>query len=132
MSKKPRADGIPDSPILKVVQKKGGVAFDIGYKSTVPKLPPINVRWVLVPVGGEDYEKWQGLPQHDFNLLIMCDNAQPWCQAHYWKKKKLLLVDKHEKAKIKRERIIQQKKLSAQRPRTARPSDVIESTNLID
>ncbi|XP_065932273.1 uncharacterized protein [Magallana gigas] len=108
MSKKPRADDIPESPILKVVQKKGGVAFDIRYKSTVPKLPPINVRWVLVPVGGEDYEKWKA------------------------ERDKLLLVDKHEKAKIRRERTIQQKKLSAQRPRTARPSDVIESTNLID
>lgn len=38
-----------------------------------------------------------------------------------------LLVDKHEKAKIRRERIIQQKKLPAQRPRTARSRDAIDS-----
>lgn len=39
-----------------------------------------------------------------------------------------LLVDKHRKAKIRRERIIQEKKLSTQRPRTARSRDAIEST----
>lgn len=39
-----------------------------------------------------------------------------------------LLFDKHENATIRRERIIQQKKLSTQRPRTVRSRDVIEST----
>ncbi len=60
-AKKSYADEVPDSPVLEVVQKKGGVSFDIGYKSTVPKLPPINVKRVQVPVGGEDYTKWKGM-----------------------------------------------------------------------
>eukprot|EP00105_Crassostrea_gigas_P002459 XP_011414993.1 PREDICTED: uncharacterized protein LOC105319244 [Crassostrea gigas] len=103
-AKKPYADEVPDSLVLEVVQKKGGVSFDIGYTSTVPKLPPINVKRVQVPVGGEDYKKWK----------VERDK---------------LLVDKHEKAKIRREHsIIQQKKLSAQRPRTAQSRDAIEST----
>ncbi|XP_011412266.2 uncharacterized protein [Magallana gigas] len=100
---KPFTDEVPGSPVLEVVQKKGGVAFDIGYKSTVPKLPPINAKRVQVPAGGEDYEKWKA-------------------------ERDKLLVDKHEKAKIRRERITQEKKLSAQRPRTARSRDAIEST----
>ncbi|XP_011415153.3 uncharacterized protein [Magallana gigas] len=100
--KKPQADEVPDSPVLGVVQKKGGLAFDIEYKSTVPKLPPINAQRVQVPAGGEDFEKWKA-------------------------ERDKLMVDKHEKAKIRRERIIQQKKLSAQRPRSARSRDVVES-----
>lgn len=52
--KKPHAEEVPGIPILEVVQKKGGVSFDFGYKSTVPKLPPINAKRVQVPVGGED------------------------------------------------------------------------------
>lgn len=32
-------DEVTNSPVLGVVQKKAGVAIDIHYKSTVPKLP---------------------------------------------------------------------------------------------
>lgn len=42
--------------------------------------------------------------------------------------KETLLFDKQEKATIRRERIIQQKKPSTQRPKTVRSRDVIEST----
>ncbi|XP_065927275.1 uncharacterized protein [Magallana gigas] len=88
---KPKADEIPSGTVSEVVQKKGGVAFNVEYKSTVPKLPPINAKRIRVKAEGEDYEKWKN-------------------------ERDKLLVDKHEKAKIRRERIIQQKKLSAQRP----------------
>lgn len=43
-----------------------------------------------------------------------------------------LLVDKHEQAKIRRDKVIQQKKLSAQRPRTARSLDVMQTVLLSD
>lgn len=50
-----------------------------------------------------------------------------WC-GNFQQERDKLLFDKHENATIRRERIIQQKKLSTQRPRTVRSRDVIEST----
>ena len=55
------AEDVPGSTLSEVVQKKGSVAFNIEYKSTVPKLPPINAQRVQVPAGGEDFEKWKGM-----------------------------------------------------------------------
>lgn len=54
------ADDVPGSTLSAVVQKKGSVAFNIEYKSTLPKLPPINAKRVQVSAGDEDYEKWKG------------------------------------------------------------------------
>uniref|UniRef100_K1QB95 Uncharacterized protein n=1 Tax=Magallana gigas TaxID=29159 RepID=K1QB95_MAGGI len=104
---KPQVDGALRSTLSEVVQKSGGVAFNIEYKSSVPKLPPINAKRArlnsALTAGDEEYKKWK-------------------------EERDKLLVDKHEKAKIRRERIIQQKKLSAQRPMTARSRDGNEIT----
>lgn len=59
--KQPYADEVTNSPVLVVVQKKGGLAFDIHYKSTVPKLPPIKTKRIQVPVEGDDYEEWKSM-----------------------------------------------------------------------
>lgn len=50
---------VPGSTVTEVVKKRGGVAFNIEYKSSVPKLPPISVRRVPV-TQSEDFEKWKG------------------------------------------------------------------------
>ena len=52
-------DEVNSSTVTEVVEKKGGVAFSIDYKSSVPKLPPINLNRAGVQQG-EDYEKWKG------------------------------------------------------------------------
>ena len=52
-------DEVNSSTVTEVVEKKGGVAFSIDYKSSVPKLPPINLNRAGVHQG-EDYEKWKG------------------------------------------------------------------------
>nr|XP_019919301.2 uncharacterized protein LOC109617517 [Crassostrea gigas] len=101
------AEDVPGSTLSEVVQKKGGLAFNIEYKSTVPKLPQINAKRAQFSARDEDYEKWK-------------------------EERDKLLVDKHEKAKIRREHITQQKKLSAQRPRTARSRDVVETGSPTD
>ena len=49
------------STVTEVVQKKGGVSFSIEYKSTVPKLPPINLTRKPKPPDGEDYDIWKGM-----------------------------------------------------------------------
>ena len=49
------------SRVTEVVQKKGGVAFSIEYKSTVPKLPPINMTRKPKPPEGENYDIWKGI-----------------------------------------------------------------------
>ena len=46
------------SAVTDLVEKKGGVAFSIEYKSIVPKLPPINVARNQGPKG-EDYCNWK-------------------------------------------------------------------------
>lgn len=46
------------SVVTDLVEKKGGVAFSIEYKSTVTKLPPINVARTQGP-RGEDYCNWK-------------------------------------------------------------------------
>ena len=56
---KAASDEANSSTMTEVVEKKGGVAFSIEYKSSVPKLPPINLSRALVPLV-EDYEKWKG------------------------------------------------------------------------
>ena len=43
------SDEANSSKVTLVVKKKGGVAFSIEYKSSVPKLPPINLSRALVP-----------------------------------------------------------------------------------
>lgn len=53
------SDAVNSSTMTDVIEKKGGVAFSIEYKSSVPKLPPINLSRALVPLV-EDYEKWKG------------------------------------------------------------------------
>ena len=53
------SDEVNSSTVTEVVEKKGGVAFSIDYKSSVPKLPPINLNRAGVQQG-EDYEKWKG------------------------------------------------------------------------
>ena len=53
-------DEVNSSTVTEVVEKKGGVAFSIDYKSSVPKLPPINLNRAGVHQG-EDYEKWKGM-----------------------------------------------------------------------
>ena len=53
------SDAANSSTVMEVIEKKGGVAFSIEYKSSVPKLPPINLCRALVPLV-EDYEKWKG------------------------------------------------------------------------
>lgn len=53
------SDAANSSTVMEVIEKKGGVAFSIEYKSSVPKLPPINLSRALVPLT-EDYEKWKG------------------------------------------------------------------------
>ena len=50
-----------NSAVTEVVQKKGGVAFSIEYKSTVPKLPPINLTRKPKAPDGEDYDIWKGM-----------------------------------------------------------------------
>nr|XP_034339067.1 uncharacterized protein LOC117693083 [Crassostrea gigas] len=98
------AEEVPGSTVTEVMKKRGGMAFNIEYKSSVPKLPPLSVRRVPV-TQSEDFEKWK-------------------------EERDKLLVDKHEQAKIRREKVIQQKKLSAQRPRTARSRDVLQTVPL--
>lgn len=56
---KPQADEVPGGTLSEVMQKKGGIAFDVEYKSTVPMLPPINAKRVRVTAEGEDNEKWK-------------------------------------------------------------------------
>ncbi|XP_078325183.1 uncharacterized protein LOC144622732 [Crassostrea virginica] len=87
-------DEVNSSTVTEVVEKKGGVTFSIDYKSSVPKLPSINLNRAGVHQG-EDYENWK-------------------------EEKDKLLVDKHEQAKIRREKFILQRIKSARRPRTAR------------
>lgn len=53
------SDQANNSTVTEVVEKKGGVAISTEYKSSVPKLPPINLSRALVPLA-EDYEKWKG------------------------------------------------------------------------
>ena len=52
-------DEVNSSTVTEVVEKKGGVAFSIDYKSSVPKLPPINPGRARV-TQGEDFEKLSG------------------------------------------------------------------------
>lgn len=54
-------DEVTNSPVLGVVQEKGGVAFDIHYKSIEPKLPPIKIKRIQVQSEGEDNEGWKGV-----------------------------------------------------------------------
>lgn len=53
------AEEVPGSTVTEVVEKRGGVAFNIEYKSSVPKPPPISVRRVQV-TQSKDFEKWKG------------------------------------------------------------------------
>ena len=41
-----------------LVKAKGGVAFDVHFKSTVPKLPPIYCTYSR---SFQDHEKWKGM-----------------------------------------------------------------------
>ena len=52
-------DEVNSSTVTGVVEKKGGVAFSIDYKSSVPKLPPINLNRAQV-IQGEEFEKLSG------------------------------------------------------------------------
>uniref|UniRef100_K1P7B3 Mitochondrial pyruvate carrier n=1 Tax=Magallana gigas TaxID=29159 RepID=K1P7B3_MAGGI len=60
--KQPYANEITSSLVigLSLVKRKGGVAFNIDCKSTVPKLPPIKTKRIQVQSEGEDYEGWKG------------------------------------------------------------------------
>ena len=58
-SRSPDPDEINKSTVTEVVEKKGGVAFSIDYKSSVPKLPPINLGRARV-THGEDFVKLSG------------------------------------------------------------------------
>lgn len=53
------AEEVPGSTVTEVMKKRGGMAFNIEYKSSVPKLPPLSVRRVPV-TQSEDFEKWKG------------------------------------------------------------------------
>lgn len=53
------AGEVPGSTVTEVVKTRGGMTFNIEYKSSVPKLPPISVRKVQV-TQREDFEKWKG------------------------------------------------------------------------
>ena len=49
-----------DSTVTEVIEKKGGVALSIEHKSSMPKLPPINLNCARVPLA-ENYEKLKGI-----------------------------------------------------------------------
>ena len=53
------SDATNSSTVTEVIEKKGGVAFSIENKSSVPKLPTVNLSRALVPLA-EDYDKWKG------------------------------------------------------------------------
>lgn len=53
------AEEVPGNTVTEVVKTRGGMTFNIEYKSSVPKLPPISVRRVQV-TQREDFEKWKG------------------------------------------------------------------------
>ena len=61
ITKGANTDEEDSSTVTEVVQKKGGVSFSIEYKSTVPKLPPINLTRKPKPPDGEDYDIWKGM-----------------------------------------------------------------------
>ena len=56
-SRKAISDEANDSTVTEVIEKKGGMAFNI--QSSVSKLPPINLNRAQVPLV-EDYEKLKG------------------------------------------------------------------------
>ncbi|XP_061191722.1 uncharacterized protein LOC133199942 [Saccostrea echinata] len=79
--------------ISDVVKKKDGIAFNLDFKSALPaKLPPIKI--TSTRLVQEDYDKWK-------------------------EARDKRLMEKLEKAKIRREAVLQKRKIAAKRPQTA-------------
>ncbi|XP_061174790.1 uncharacterized protein LOC133183924 [Saccostrea echinata] len=83
--------------ISNIVKKKDGMAFSLDFKSSLPaKLPPIKI--TSSRIVQEDYEKWKETQDKS-------------------------LMEKQEKAKIRREAVLQKRKIAAKRPKTAQRRD---------
>ncbi|XP_062621387.1 uncharacterized protein LOC134282968 [Saccostrea cucullata] len=80
--------------ISDVVKNKDGMAFNLDFKPTLPaKLPPIKV--TSSRIVQEDYEKWKETQDKS-------------------------LMEKLEKAKVRRETVLRKRRVTAKRPKTAR------------
>ncbi|XP_062578289.1 uncharacterized protein LOC134240203 [Saccostrea cucullata] len=88
--------------ISDVVKKKDGMAFNLEFKAALPaKLPPIKVTGTSSRIVQEDY-KWKETKDKE-------------------------LMEKLEKAKIRREAVLEKRKIAAKRPKTAQHRDSNES-----
>ncbi|XP_061187463.1 uncharacterized protein LOC133195561 [Saccostrea echinata] len=52
-------DTVKESKMSDVVKAKDGMSFNIEFKSTIPRLPPIKLRSTTRVVYDEEYEKWK-------------------------------------------------------------------------
>ncbi|XP_061175690.1 uncharacterized protein LOC133184619 [Saccostrea echinata] len=83
--------------ISNVVRKKDGMTFNLDLKCALPaKLPPIKI--TSTRIVQEDFEKWKETRDKS-------------------------LMEKLEKAKIRREAVLQKRKIAAKRPKAAQHRD---------
>lgn len=124
-----------------MVQKKGGVAFDIHYKSTVPKLPQIKIKRIHLRARTTGNGRVCIIKSRYHNIgviliFIMSFNIEDTSIIFHSNKlyASWLAVTSSCLISTKTQRFEENvsfnkiKKLSTQRPRTARSTYVIEST----
>ncbi|XP_062621216.1 uncharacterized protein LOC134282846 [Saccostrea cucullata] len=92
------ADTGTENKMSDVVKTKDGMAFNIEFKSRVPKLPPIKIRSTSNVVQNEEHGNWKD-------------------------EKEKLLKKKQDRANARRKEILNKRIMAAQRPKTARTRD---------